>query len=84
MARAVLGAVDTLAIRLPPGGTPQSHQAFFFLFFPPVLVFFFSLCNPSLPWIVKPRGFAGKGSRNEPQRLRGDKMQAHELLILGA
>lgn len=71
MARAVLGAVDTLAIRLPPGGTPQSHQAFFFSpFFPPVFVFLFfifsSLCNPSLPWIVKPRGFAGKGSRNEP------------------
>lgn len=41
MARAVLGAVDTLAIRLPPGGTPQSHQAFFFSpFFPPVFVFF--------------------------------------------
>lgn len=40
MARAVLGAVDTLAIRLPPGGTPQSHQAFFFLFFLLCLFFF--------------------------------------------
>lgn len=39
MAKAALGAVDTLAILLPPGGTPQSQQAYFF--FSPVFFFFF-------------------------------------------